>query len=160
MTVQLGRPIRSPYHFPAQPGAYALVMLLTQPLELEIGRLGKYTLPSAIYVYAGSARGPGGIQARVERHLRMDKPTHWHIDFLRPYVDVLSVYYSTSSLGLECAWSQALSMLSGASIPVARFGASDCTAGCPAHLIELPLMIHRSPIAAALGYPHAVNIRT
>ena len=129
------------------------------PITLEIGRLGIYALPAAIYIYAGSALGPGGIYARVERHLRRNKPKHWHIDFLRPYVDVISVYYSTTPQHLECIWTQALSKLAGAFIPVARFGASDCISGCPAHLIALPLEIHGSQIAAALSFPNQINIQ-
>jgi hypothetical protein len=35
----------------------------------------------------------------------------------------------------ECLWSQILTKKSGAFIPRAGFGASDCRNGCPAHLI-------------------------
>ena len=42
-------------------------------------------LAPGCYVYAGSARGPGGIRARVRRHLRPDKTPHWHIDQVTAY---------------------------------------------------------------------------
>ena len=157
---QPGRPnYGSPYVFPSLSGTYALAMRLAHPLTLEVGRLGTHRLPSAIYLYTGSACGPGGLRARIERHLRLQKPHHWHIDFLRPQVDILCVYYSTTPQRLECAWSKALTQLPGAFIPVARFGASDCASGCPAHLIALPLGTDLSFIAAALSFPECVNMR-
>lgn len=150
----------SPSVFPPLSGTYALVMCLARPLTLKIGRLGEQHLPEAIYLYAGSACGPGGLRARIERHLRLQKPHHWHIDFLRPQVDILCVYYSTTPQRLECAWLQALIQLPGAFIPVARFGASDCASGCPAHLVALPLGTNLSSIAAALSFPECVNTQT
>jgi Uri superfamily endonuclease len=34
------------------------------------------------YIYAGSAYGPGGLKARVSRHMRRAKRSQWHIDQL------------------------------------------------------------------------------
>jgi Uri superfamily endonuclease len=135
-------------------------MHLTHPLTLKIGRLGDHTFPAATYVYAGSACGPGGLAARIERHLRLNKPMHWHVDYLRPYVNVSCVFYSSAAQRLECTWSQALNQLPGTFIPVARFGASDCTTGCPAHLIGLPALITPEQITSALGRSTCVRIQT
>ena len=156
---QPGRPDRSPYIFPSSPGTYALVLHLSRPITPEIGSLGKHHLPAASYVYTGSAFGPGGLRARIERHLRIDKPRHWHIDFLRPRARVIAVYYSVTPTHFECAWSQALIALPSASIPIPRFGASDCKAGCPAHLVALPSDDDLAQVEALLGFPQCVNMQ-
>ncbi|MDE2405574.1 MAG: hypothetical protein KGM17_12980 [Sphingomonadales bacterium] len=54
-------------------GAYALVIGLTAPLTFAQGRIGPSVL-DGVLVYAGSAYGPGGMAARIGRHLRRDKP--------------------------------------------------------------------------------------
>lgn len=33
-------------------------------------------------MYVGSARGPGGIMARLSRHLSKEKRLRWHIDYI------------------------------------------------------------------------------
>jgi Uri superfamily endonuclease len=121
---------------PAQPGSYALILELTQPQVLEIGRLGGFGFPAGIYVYLGSARGPGGIRARVGRHLRSGDKLHWHFDYLRQTTEIRGFgYLLETGTTMECAWSQKLAASPDARIPVPGFGASDCQAGCPAHLI-------------------------
>ncbi len=52
------------------PGAYLLPMTIAQPLSLRIRTLTPAVLPPGRYVYAGNARGRGGIRARVKPHLR------------------------------------------------------------------------------------------
>jgi len=96
------------------------------------------TLAAGLYVYVGSAHGPGGLRARVGRHLRREKPHHWHVDHLTAVLPVVHVVVSDSAAALECAWAQRLSALGGASVPVLGFGSSDCRNRCPAHLIRLP----------------------
>lgn len=91
---------------------------------------------TGLYAYVGSAHGPGGLRARVGRHLRRDKPRHWHVDALTALAVVTHVAYVVSPERLECAWAQAVSALPGARIPLPGFGSSDCR--CPAHLFALP----------------------
>jgi Uri superfamily endonuclease len=127
---------------PAQPGSYALILELTGPQVLQVRRLGRFNFLAGIYVYLGSACGPGGIRARVGRHLCGGGQPHWHIDYLRPEADFRGYGYIVETgdchvahTPKECNWSQKLAALPGASIPVPRFGASDCRSGCPAHLV-------------------------
>lgn len=140
------------------PGVYALLLVLHEPITLNVGRLGEAFFPAGDYVYLGSARGPGGLRARLGRHLRSGKSRratprpHWHIDHLRRRADVFGYCYrvlhseghpaemsSDSHPGsFECAWSQAVGALPGAHIPLPRFGASDCRSGCAAHLVAFP----------------------
>jgi Uri superfamily endonuclease len=119
--------------FPSTPGTYVLIVRVVQPLTLAVGRLGTVTLPGGHYAYVGSAHGPGGLRARLNRHLRADKPLHWHIDYLTAAAPVITIWWRAASERLECAWAQAL--IARGSVPVPRFGSSDCT--CPAHLIAL-----------------------
>ncbi len=67
-------------NLPGRAGTYILLVHLTCPAVLSVGRLGTYPLPAGMYAYCGSARGAGGLRARINRHLRLEKPIHWHID--------------------------------------------------------------------------------
>jgi Uri superfamily endonuclease len=123
---------------PSAAGTYALVLHLAAPALLNVSRLGAHTLAPGTYVYVGSAHGPGGLRARVGRHLRGTGPQHWHIDTLRSHATIRAVIYTVTEKGLECSWTQALMALPGAHVPIHSFGSSDCRAGCAAHLIMLP----------------------
>jgi Uri superfamily endonuclease len=120
---------------PHTPGSYLIVLHLSRATRLRIGALGEQRFAAGDYVYLGSAQGPGGLRARLGRHLRGDGKLRWHIDALRKQARVRGYAYIESTQRLECRWVQILSAMQGASIPVAGFGASDCRCGCPAHLI-------------------------
>ena len=120
---------------PSSAGVYVLHLTVASPQCITIGRLGQFNLPASHYFYVGSARGAGGLRARVGRHLRGDSARHWHIDYLRGIAEVQNVFYTVADMNLECEWSQVLARLSGAFIPVPHFGSSDCRSGCAAHLI-------------------------
>jgi len=125
---------------PAAPGAYVLLLTATAPVVLNMLRFGKLTLAAGQYAYVGSAHGPGGLRARVGRHLRVEKPLHWHIDYLTaalPVVHVVTLAV-TNGARLQCTWVKRLLALNGASVPAPGFGSSDCRNGCPAHLVRLP----------------------
>ena len=114
------------------PGAYVLLLILDRAVELP-ARLGG-VLSAGRYVYCGSARGPGGLRARVGRHLKKDKTIRWHVDRLTLAAASVRVW-ATLGPG-ECALRAALQDIAGVSVPVPGFGASDC-AVCPAHLLAL-----------------------
>lgn len=118
---------------PDAPGAYALTFRLDDPATLPIATLDNPVLAAGTYVYAGSAFGPGGIRARVSRHLRAEKKAHWHIDHLSARADCIDV--KTYPGGRECALVAEL-LAAGADVPVPGFGSSDCY-DCAAHLVFL-----------------------
>ena len=118
---------------PGEAGAYALTFRLAAPVTLPIATLNNPTLGAGTYVYAGSAFGPGGIRARVSRHLRAKKKAHWHIDHLSAWAFCIDV--QTYPGGRECALVENM-LAAGADVPVPGFGSSDCR-GCPAHLVRL-----------------------
>jgi Uri superfamily endonuclease len=45
------------------------------------GRL-PIALPAGRYLYCGSAKGRGGLKARLSRHMRRGKSVRWHVDQL------------------------------------------------------------------------------
>jgi Uri superfamily endonuclease len=136
---------------PALPGTYALHLSLPAPAHLQIGWLGIFDFPPGDYLYLGSARGPGGLRARLQHHARIAVKPHWHIDYLRAAAQLEGFWISTAPARLECAWSKALLRLPGAVVPVIGFGAGDCTGGCAAHLVAFPNGLDCAAIEAVLG---------
>ena len=134
---------------PDRPGTYVLVLRLLQSTTISVGRLGRFRFPAGWYGYVGSARGPGGLSARLSRHLRSPKPLRWHADYLRAAARPLAVWHTVGAAKRECVWAKALSELPGASYPVPRFGASDC--GCPAHLLHFAAPPDLAAFACAVG---------
>ena len=122
-----------PSVFPSEPGAYVLWIDLDRPVKLVIPRLGSPVLGPGRYAYCGSARGPGGIRARVARHLRPAKKVHWHIDRLTAAGTVTAVMAAPG--GNECELMDALCARNGAAVPAPGFGSSDCRR-CTAHLVS------------------------
>ena len=121
---------------PSRPGAYLLLFDLAAPFALgPVGRLGEVLLAPAFYAYAGSAKGPGGLRARIARHFVPAKRPHWHIDRLTRATLPQAVFAWLN--GNECALVRRLASAPGARSPVAGFGSSDCSA-CAAHLVALP----------------------
>ncbi len=129
-------------------GSYLLGLCLDQNVVLTVGRLGRFTFPAGYYTYAGSARGPGGLPARLARHQRQQKHFHWHIDYLLPHTRLVEVWTIISEQRLECVWAWAVRQVSDARVVAPRFGASDCR--CPSHLLYFAKRPAVPCIAAAL----------
>lgn len=107
---------------PGEPGAYALTFRLDDPVTLPISSLKNPVLAAGTYVYAGSAFGPGGIRARVSRHLRIEKKAHWHIDHLSARAACIEVKTYPGGRGRAGSgvWQFRLPRLSGAPCPPCR----------------------------------------
>jgi len=103
-----------------------------------VGSLGTVHFPSGTYLYTGSAMGPGGLAARLARHCRDQKKRHWHIDYLLEPATVEAIWWQVTDERVECRWAAAALALPGACVPVAGFGASDCS--CRSHLVHLTTM--------------------
>ncbi len=141
---------------PDAPGTYVLILRLPQASSVACGRLGALALAAGWYAYVGSARGPGGLAARIGHHLRRARRPHWHIDHLRAVAEVVAVWWAPGSPRLECAWAAALAGLPGAARPGAGFGASDCR--CVGHLVALPGPPRASALSAALGQDGGLHV--
>jgi Uri superfamily endonuclease len=120
--------------FPSQKGTYGLLLHLSRPQQITVGRLGDFAFAAGYYLYLGSALGSGGLAARLKRHWRAEKGPFWHIDYLRQVGEITAVCWLESPERHEHGWAAAAQQLPGATIPVPRFGASDCR--CPAHLFH------------------------
>ena len=81
---------------PDRPGYYVLLINVREDTVIET-RGGKiFYIPRGTYLYVGSAKGPGGLRARIKRHLRRHgKKLFWHIDYLlnTGKADIERIYY-------------------------------------------------------------------
>ncbi len=112
-------------------GTYLLQLHAPDPAQITVGRLGVMEVLPGYYAYLGSAFGPGGLNARIGRHLRRDKKLHWHIDYLRAVTTQVFAYYEESSRK-ECLFANEL-VEAGGRILQFGFGSSDCS--CNSHLV-------------------------
>jgi len=122
---------------PGVTGSYILWFDLQAPLVVVVNRLGRLHLAAGCWAYVGSAQGPGGLRARVQRHLQPAERRHWHIDSVTGVCPPSAVSFVESTQRQECTLVQAL-LAAGAAAPIAGFGSSDCRQGCPAHLLHWP----------------------
>jgi Uri superfamily endonuclease len=116
-------------------GSYLLLFHCRHAVTVTAGKLGALQLQPGYYLYCGSAFGPGGVKARTEHHRRISQHPHWHIDYLRPHLQLLEIWYTFDPQPREHQWAAQLAELRGATRPFTGFGASDCQ--CDSHLVRL-----------------------
>ena len=117
---------------PRAPGAYALLIRLAGPVSFARRAIGPAQL-SGWLVYAGSARGPGGLRARLGRHFRPGKQVRWHVDELtNAAADLFALAIPGGS---ECAIVASLTQSGHFATALPGFGSSDCRV-CRAHLLR------------------------
>ena len=119
-------------NIPSKPGTYAITMQLAKSAEITVGKLGTFNFKPGYYTYIGSAFGPGGLKARIGRHLKKDKKLKWHIDYLREYTEIVDIRFAETANNEECQWAAKLAD-NGSSCPIKGFGSSDCR--CLSHLV-------------------------
>ena len=117
-----------------QPGTYMIIMRLSAPAQLDIGRMAHVSLAAGRYGYIGSALGPGGLGGRMQHHLGTIAIPHWHIDYLRAVAQCEQVWVCAQAQGREHAWADLLVQWSDVSVAVPAFGTSDCR--CATHLFR------------------------
>ncbi|MDZ7262470.1 MAG: DUF123 domain-containing protein, partial [candidate division KSB1 bacterium] len=78
-------------------------------------------------------------------HQQLCKKRHWHVDYLTSCSEasVTDILIFPDDKQGECYVNQSILKLRPASIIVTKFGSSDCTEGCPTHLIYFG---NRSPL--------------
>ncbi len=111
-----------------------MVLKLKAKQNLSPGQLKTTEFKPGIYLYIGSARN--GLSGRIARHLRMEKKTFWHIDYLLQKAQIEEVWVKRNVFD-ECqSLRDAKNLLKNSSFPLKKFGSSDCR--CPSHLVYLP----------------------
>jgi Uri superfamily endonuclease len=131
-------------------GTYLLLVRAKNETRITVGKLGRLVVKPGYYVYLGSAHGPGGLDARVRRHLGREKKLHWHIDYLREVTVDPSAYYELDSRN-ECFFANELIKGPGAT-PLTGFGSSDCR--CDSHLVYFEKM---SPVEKFVTEHHLLE---
>jgi Uri superfamily endonuclease len=117
---------------PDQKGAYALLIGLDAPLVPSRPSGNTESLGPGWYIYAGSARGTGGLAARLKRHFRKRKKMKWHIDRLTPHAAAIAAHILPD--GDECDLVDRLAASFAFDVALPGFGSSDCPI-CPSHLL-------------------------
>ena len=98
------------------PGTYILMIELTEAIPINVGRLGIHIFESGYYLYTGSALN--GLVSRISRHIRSDKPCHWHIDYLTQAGRVTGIFWDTGREKNECLWSRQISSSRTSTSPI------------------------------------------
>lgn len=120
------------YQLDEQHTLYMIQCYLPEEKKITVGKLGTFFFPAGHYIYVGSAKR--NIQARVNRHLKIEKKLHWHFDYFRPYVQVVKVETFDGEIG-ECTLFQKLAIERKGTLLVKGFGSSDCR--CHTHLMYI-----------------------
>jgi len=118
-----------------QTGTYILYMRAEKQKIIPVGKLGRLKIAKGDFIYLGSAFGPGGVPARIRHHLRIASSPHWHMDYLRPFMSIVKIWYTNDIIHREHQWASVFSAMADIRIPLKGFGASDCR--CDSHLFFL-----------------------
>lgn len=108
-------------------GSYLIIAEMDANKRVPIGKLGEVEFNKGFYVYVGSALN--GLEQRIQRHLRENKKTHWHIDYLLKHATVTDVFYKEDNVREECIIAK---KFEGTLPSILGFGCSDCK--CKSHL--------------------------
>lgn len=119
-------------------GVYVLLIELLSSACTTVGSLGYLCLDSGVYSYIGSAKGFGGIDARIRRHLsKVKRRLWWHVDYvtaLDSSIIRLVIYAESLSVCEEDLVNAILRQRHTWSIAVPRFGSTDRKS--PSHLLK------------------------
>jgi sugar fermentation stimulation protein A len=129
------RPLTIPWDFIQREakdrGSYLLILKLREGKSITVGKMGNIAFPPGYYIYVGSAMA--NLTARMERHRRLRKNHHWHIDYFRQEAEFEAALPVRASVSLECPMAEAMGKIADWSI--SGFGSSDCS--CPTHLFGM-----------------------
>lgn len=112
-------------------GSYLAVMRIRRSRDIGIGKLGTVRFEKGYYIYVGSARKH--LLRRIDRHRRLRKQMHWHIDYLRAKAEFVTALPVRTKDDVECMIARKLGRIADRKVP--SFGASDCA--CPSHLFRM-----------------------
>jgi Uri superfamily endonuclease len=135
---KLGSFVRKAEDASTLPGAYVLMIELAESIEVTLPGKPRTTLQAGRYLYCGSAKGSGGIRARLSWHMRPRKVIHWHVDLLTDVGRVTGAWIFP-----DCDECELVTALSRLPAPIRGFGSTDCPK-CRSHLLSWPRRAPRS----------------
>ncbi|WP_455202658.1 GIY-YIG nuclease family protein, partial [Kaarinaea lacus] len=133
----------------SQKGTYALIFQANTAFVCNVGKHHNFEGKVGRYIYVGSAFGPGGVRARIIHHLKTSSKPHWHLDYIRPYIQPVAVCFCYSSKRQEHQWAAVVGKIAGAQTPMHNFGSTDCT--CPSHLFFFQKLLVTETLLQHLG---------
>ena len=116
-------------------GIYLLEMKAESNIRIEHPKFNDNVLPEGYYYYSGSAQK--NLDHRIIRHLKKEKETHWHVDYLttRKEIIIENIYQIPNlSKKSECILIAKLLRNTGLESIINNFGSSDCKK-CNSHLL-------------------------
>ncbi|VAX24583.1 hypothetical protein MNBD_NITROSPINAE02-1997 [hydrothermal vent metagenome] len=111
-------------------GLYAIVLSLSRPKRVKVGKRGVSDFEKGTYIYIGSGRR--NLSKRIARHKRSEKTFRWHIDYFRNHCRWVGALVYTDIVD-ECELAMRIEKAISGARHHKRFGASDCR--CKGHLV-------------------------
>ena len=151
---------------PKTRGVYILVFHLAKATSIAFDCKGtRHTFPPGWYLYVGSACSVGRLNGRLAWHQRPisdGKRMHFNVDYFREHALLCELWYcETDDRRFEHHWAQTVTDQMGATVPVRKFGASDCKANCPSHFFHLSgrpsTAVFRSKLSSR-GHSTAISV--
>ena len=110
-------------------GSYLLIIKLKDYKRIRVGKNNNILFSKGFYIYVGSALN--GLEQRINRHLRISKKIHWHIDYFLRYVKIVEILYKENTIREECIIAKKLEKKLSL---IPSFGCNDCQ--CKSHLFH------------------------
>ena len=107
-----------------------MLIYISEDLKVRVGQLGEVSFKKGDYIYIGSAIGC--LEVRLRRHLKKDKKSFWHIDYLLENKKVKILQIWTIDKKMECQTAEVFCQDPTTEIIKKGFGSSDCK--CLTHL--------------------------
>jgi len=119
-----------------------------------VGQLGEVSFKKGNYIYIGSAKGC--LEARLRRHLKKDKKTYWHIDYLLENEKVRILQIWTIDKRMECQTAEVFYQDPTTEIIKKGFGSSDCK--CLTHLLFVKNKKRIESILKEIGFSRRTEL--
>lgn len=115
-------------------GAYTLIISMSKPSTVDMGRLGRRELQEGTYLYTGSGmgRGSSSLFGRIGRHIKRRKRIFWHIDYILASrrASIEDIIWAEARHKAECRLNRVTRSRLGATM-IPGVGSSDCK--CQSH---------------------------
>ncbi|MCK4240438.1 MAG: GIY-YIG nuclease family protein [Candidatus Atribacteria bacterium] len=127
---------------------YVLLIDVLKDFKTVVGRLGRVSFKKGNYIYIGSAKGY--LEARLRRHLKKDKKTFWHIDYLlkNRRTQISKIWVIPKSI--ECEIADVFNEETTCELLKKGFGSSDCK--CLTHLFYIKNKEQTESILEKIGF--------